>query len=96
MKQGSMWKIDKNVAEKWHTRNGKGSKVPMHIDIKCPHEGCGKPTFSLPIEWIRIQNAAHACVRCAGCDKYINFYMTNPPTAKPCSEEDKSVIYQHI
>jgi hypothetical protein len=91
-----MHQIDLKKAEKWSRRSQYEPLGPLHIDLNCPHEGCGKPTFSTKLDWQFINSAGLAEITCAGCDKKINYYMTHPPTGKSSPEESNTVIYRHI
>ncbi len=92
----SMNKIDLSTAEKWYDYGYYERRGPKHMDIRCPHAGCGKPTFSKEISWIGESNAACAEITCAGCSNKIMFYMVHPPSGKKTMEECKTLIYQHI
>ena len=90
-----MHKINLSLAAKWQKKNTHGPSGPKHIDISCPHASCGKPMFSAPLRWTFLQNAAHAYIECAGCDKGIYYYMVNPPQGEKSEQEAGTEIYQH-
>ena len=86
--------VDISKAEKWPDETKRmGIGGPKHIDMPCPHEGCGKPTFGIPLSWKIHTKSAVAEIECASCDRRIAYLLVNAPEGEP-NEESRTSIYQ--
>ena len=88
-----MNQIDIGKAEKWPEQS-RGCQVPKHIDLPCPHEECGKPTFGIPLNWSVNKHSGVAQIECASCDRAISYLIVNIPKDCKSIEESKTAIYR--
>ena len=88
--------IDITKAEKWPNPRHGGHKAPSHIDLPCPHEGCGKPTFGIKLNWQFHSTSAVTEIQCAGCERPITYCMVNVPKGCDDPQERGTAIYQVI